>query len=133
MSGGCYSDHWRKQIEPATFPAQLKANGYQTFYAGKYLNQVGRYEAIASGIELDFLDFQSIASAHLRANSLIFLYFRAICGRHLRTATKFSIAHLKFHLDTMTGMVYMAIRDITITPSTRTASCGDMAMQKGTI
>lgn len=39
VSGGCYSDHWRKQIEPATFPAQLKANGYRTFYAGKYLNQ----------------------------------------------------------------------------------------------
>lgn len=39
MSGGCYSELWRKQIEPDTFPAQLKANGYQTFYAGKYLNQ----------------------------------------------------------------------------------------------
>lgn len=40
MSGGCYSEYWRKHIEPKTFPAQLKANGYRTFYAGKYLNQV---------------------------------------------------------------------------------------------
>lgn len=50
MSGGCYSDYWRKHIEPKTFPAQLKANGYTTFYAGKYLNQVRCIRAVCDFI-----------------------------------------------------------------------------------
>lgn len=40
MTGGCYGDIWQKEIEGQTFPVYLKANGYNTFYAGKYLNQV---------------------------------------------------------------------------------------------
>ena len=37
--GGCYSDHWIKNHESETFPAILKGAGYETFYAGKYLNE----------------------------------------------------------------------------------------------
>jgi N-acetylglucosamine-6-sulfatase len=37
--GGCYSEQWIEQFESKTFPAILKDSGYQTFYAGKYLNQ----------------------------------------------------------------------------------------------
>ncbi|CRK93086.1 CLUMA_CG006583, isoform A [Clunio marinus] len=37
--GGCYSNHWIKNIEPFTFPVKLKEAGYETFFAGKYLNQ----------------------------------------------------------------------------------------------
>lgn len=39
LNGGCYSENWIKEIEPTAFPAKLQAAGYETFYAGKYLNQ----------------------------------------------------------------------------------------------
>ncbi|XP_058833456.1 N-acetylglucosamine-6-sulfatase-like [Topomyia yanbarensis] len=38
-SGGCYGAHWREKMEPVTFSVLLQKNGYQTFYAGKYLNE----------------------------------------------------------------------------------------------
>lgn len=37
--GGCYSDEFIEKHEPKTFPSILNANGYTTFYSGKYLNQ----------------------------------------------------------------------------------------------
>lgn len=37
--GGCYSEEFVKNHESKTFPAILHENGYETFYAGKYLNQ----------------------------------------------------------------------------------------------
>lgn len=37
--GGCYSKQWIENHEPSTFPARLQGAGYNTFYAGKYLNQ----------------------------------------------------------------------------------------------
>lgn len=40
ISGGCYDNNWKTNIEPHSFPAYLQANGYTTFFAGKYLNQV---------------------------------------------------------------------------------------------
>lgn len=40
MSGNCYGDVWKKHVEPRIFPIHLQANGYTTFYAGKYLNEV---------------------------------------------------------------------------------------------
>ncbi|XP_041971609.1 N-acetylglucosamine-6-sulfatase-like [Aricia agestis] len=39
-AGGCYGRSWRK-LEPRTFANSLKNVGYNTFYAGKYLNQYG--------------------------------------------------------------------------------------------
>lgn len=45
IAGGCYSDSWRK-IENKTYAAILKEQGdYETFYAGKYLNQYGEKAA----------------------------------------------------------------------------------------
>lgn len=45
LSGGCYATHWRHSVEPtATLPVYFQRRGYQTFYAGKYLN---RYTANA--------------------------------------------------------------------------------------
>ncbi|KAL5277836.1 GNS family protein [Megaselia abdita] len=38
-SGNCYGYHWRKYIEPNALPVQLQSNGYETFFAGKYLNE----------------------------------------------------------------------------------------------
>ncbi|XP_045075496.1 N-acetylglucosamine-6-sulfatase-like [Coregonus clupeaformis] len=41
LEGNCSSPAWQKTQEPQTFPALLQAYaGYQTFFAGKYLNQV---------------------------------------------------------------------------------------------
>lgn len=42
VAGGCSSKAWREGLEQQTFAAQLKAAGYSTMYAGKYLNQYGR-------------------------------------------------------------------------------------------
>lgn len=39
QSGGCYGTHWREKVEPEAFPVVLQNAGYQTFYAGKYLNE----------------------------------------------------------------------------------------------
>ncbi|XP_064878138.1 N-acetylglucosamine-6-sulfatase-like [Oncorhynchus nerka] len=43
LEGNCSSTAWQKTQEPKTFPALLQAYaGYQTFFAGKYLNQSKR-------------------------------------------------------------------------------------------
>ncbi|XP_059619432.1 N-acetylglucosamine-6-sulfatase-like [Phlebotomus argentipes] len=38
MSGGCYGRFWRDVMEKNTLPMKLQAGGYETFFAGKYLN-----------------------------------------------------------------------------------------------
>uniref|UniRef100_A0A1A9WMW8 Sulfatase N-terminal domain-containing protein n=1 Tax=Glossina brevipalpis TaxID=37001 RepID=A0A1A9WMW8_9MUSC len=38
-SGGCNAKHWRKHIEPEALPVLLQRQGYDTFFAGKYLNE----------------------------------------------------------------------------------------------
>ncbi|CAG5022847.1 unnamed protein product [Parnassius apollo] len=40
LSGGCYGRSW-KSLEAQTFAVTLSEAGYNTFYAGKYLNQYG--------------------------------------------------------------------------------------------
>uniref|UniRef100_A0A673B7S6 N-acetylglucosamine-6-sulfatase n=1 Tax=Sphaeramia orbicularis TaxID=375764 RepID=A0A673B7S6_9TELE len=50
IEGNCSSKAWQKSEEGQTFPALLKAYaGYQTFFAGKYLNQYGHSDA--GGVE----------------------------------------------------------------------------------
>ncbi|XP_064551662.1 N-acetylglucosamine-6-sulfatase-like isoform X1 [Drosophila montana] len=39
LSGGCNGPYWRKMFEPRSLPTLLQKHGYQTFFAGKYLNQ----------------------------------------------------------------------------------------------
>uniref|UniRef100_A0A452HS10 N-acetylglucosamine-6-sulfatase n=1 Tax=Gopherus agassizii TaxID=38772 RepID=A0A452HS10_9SAUR len=41
LEGNCSSLAWQKSQEPLAFPSYLQRQGYQTFYAGKYLNQYG--------------------------------------------------------------------------------------------
>ncbi|XP_075766724.1 N-acetylglucosamine-6-sulfatase-like isoform X4 [Pelodiscus sinensis] len=41
LEGNCSSLAWQKSQEPLAFPVHLQRQGYQTFYAGKYLNQYG--------------------------------------------------------------------------------------------
>ena len=40
IDGGCSSPSWQKEQEPGAFPVHLKKAGYNTMFAGKYLNQV---------------------------------------------------------------------------------------------
>uniref|UniRef100_A0A8C5GWH1 N-acetylglucosamine-6-sulfatase n=1 Tax=Gouania willdenowi TaxID=441366 RepID=A0A8C5GWH1_GOUWI len=50
LEGNCSSQAWQKSEESHTFPALLHSYaGYQTFFAGKYLNQYGH--ADAGGVE----------------------------------------------------------------------------------
>ncbi|KAG6448831.1 hypothetical protein O3G_MSEX005734 [Manduca sexta] len=44
LSGGCYDSKW-KYHESHTFATVLKDAGYNTFYAGKYMNQYGTKDA----------------------------------------------------------------------------------------
>lgn len=38
VSGGCYGSFWKEVIEKTTLPVMLQKRGYETFFAGKYLN-----------------------------------------------------------------------------------------------
>lgn len=38
-AGGCYGSFWRDKVEPRALPVQLNNHGYETFFAGKYLNE----------------------------------------------------------------------------------------------
>ncbi|XP_076664914.1 N-acetylglucosamine-6-sulfatase [Andrena cerasifolii] len=50
ISGGCNSIEWQKAQEPNTFAAHLKREmQYETFYAGKYLNQYGHKDTGGAG------------------------------------------------------------------------------------
>ncbi|XP_072934371.1 N-acetylglucosamine-6-sulfatase-like [Epargyreus clarus] len=40
LAGGCYNHEW-KVLETKTFATELSKAGYNTFYAGKYLNEYG--------------------------------------------------------------------------------------------
>uniref|UniRef100_A0A3B3I1W4 Glucosamine (N-acetyl)-6-sulfatase (Sanfilippo disease IIID), b n=1 Tax=Oryzias latipes TaxID=8090 RepID=A0A3B3I1W4_ORYLA len=45
LSGNCSSLLWQKGPESGAFPVYLNKLGYQTFFAGKYLNQYGGKDA----------------------------------------------------------------------------------------
>uniref|UniRef100_A0A3B4AWF5 N-acetylglucosamine-6-sulfatase n=1 Tax=Periophthalmus magnuspinnatus TaxID=409849 RepID=A0A3B4AWF5_9GOBI len=42
LSGNCSSELWQKGPESVAFPIYLNKQKYQTFFAGKYLNQYGK-------------------------------------------------------------------------------------------
>jgi N-acetylglucosamine-6-sulfatase len=45
LSGNCSSPLWQKSLELQAFPTYLQKQGYNTFFAGKYLNQYGFKDA----------------------------------------------------------------------------------------
>lgn len=45
LSGGCSSQHWQRGPERGAFAVDLQKAGYETFYAGKYLNRYGHKKA----------------------------------------------------------------------------------------
>lgn len=63
LEGNCSSLAWQKSQEPSTFPVLLQKYGfYQTFFAGKYMNEV------------TFL-FLTVCFASLRDEDAILLYW----------------------------------------------------------
>ncbi|XP_061423362.1 N-acetylglucosamine-6-sulfatase [Lethenteron reissneri] len=44
LQGNCSGATWQKREEPHALPMRLRTAGYQTFFAGKYLNQYGSAE-----------------------------------------------------------------------------------------
>lgn len=46
ISGNCNGPNWKKDAELRTFAVHAQKNGYLTSYAGKYLNQYGRGDAM---------------------------------------------------------------------------------------
>ncbi|TKS85036.1 Calcium/calmodulin-dependent protein kinase type II subunit beta [Collichthys lucidus] len=51
LSGNCSSPLWQKGPESEAFPTFLFKQKYQTFFAGKYLNQIASHQAFRSGFE----------------------------------------------------------------------------------
>ncbi|XP_077398663.1 glucosamine (N-acetyl)-6-sulfatase (Sanfilippo disease IIID), b [Vanacampus margaritifer] len=49
LAGNCSSAAWQSRGESDAFPVFLSKGGYQTFFAGKYLNQYGKKEAGGGG------------------------------------------------------------------------------------
>lgn len=45
LSGGCSSPEWQRGPERSAFAVDLQRAGYETFYAGKYLNRYGHKQA----------------------------------------------------------------------------------------
>ncbi|XP_035039929.1 glucosamine (N-acetyl)-6-sulfatase (Sanfilippo disease IIID), b isoform X1 [Hippoglossus stenolepis] len=45
LTGNCSSPQWQKGPESEAFPVYLSKQKYQTFFAGKYLNQYGKKDA----------------------------------------------------------------------------------------
>lgn len=50
LAGGCNNITWQTDVEPHCFAPHVADAGYQTFYAGKYLNMYGFPKA--GGVEL---------------------------------------------------------------------------------
>ncbi|XP_034752897.1 glucosamine (N-acetyl)-6-sulfatase (Sanfilippo disease IIID), b [Etheostoma cragini] len=50
LSGNCSSPQWQKGPETTAFPVYLGKQKYQTFFAGKYLNQYGKKDGDLSHV-----------------------------------------------------------------------------------
>ncbi|KAK0094844.1 hypothetical protein PV326_009828 [Microctonus aethiopoides] len=77
ISGGCSNSHWQRNFETQTFATILKEQkDYNTFYAGKYLNQYGTKAAGGSRYVPPGWDWW----LGLVGNSKYFDYFLSING-----------------------------------------------------
>uniref|UniRef100_A0A4W4DSB9 N-acetylglucosamine-6-sulfatase n=1 Tax=Electrophorus electricus TaxID=8005 RepID=A0A4W4DSB9_ELEEL len=91
LEGNCSSQSWQKTQEPATFPALLQKYGYyQTFFAGKYLNEYGNKEAggvdhVPSGWDYWFA---------LEKNSKYYNYTLSVNGKAQRHGQNYSEDYL---------------------------------------
>uniref|UniRef100_A0A669D9F4 N-acetylglucosamine-6-sulfatase n=1 Tax=Oreochromis niloticus TaxID=8128 RepID=A0A669D9F4_ORENI len=96
LDGNCSSKAWQKSEEPHTFPALLKASaGYQTFFAGKYLNQYGHSEA--GGVEHVPLGWSYWVG--LDKNSKYYNYTLSVNGKAQKHGADYSKDYLTDLLD----------------------------------
>uniref|UniRef100_A0A803V8A7 N-acetylglucosamine-6-sulfatase n=1 Tax=Ficedula albicollis TaxID=59894 RepID=A0A803V8A7_FICAL len=91
LEGNCSSKLWQKIQEPYTFPAVLKAMcGYQTFFAGKYLNEYGAEDAGGVGHVPPGWSFWYA----LEKNSKYYNYTLSVNGKARRHGENYSVDYL---------------------------------------
>uniref|UniRef100_A0A8C1KJ65 N-acetylglucosamine-6-sulfatase n=2 Tax=Cyprinus carpio TaxID=7962 RepID=A0A8C1KJ65_CYPCA len=96
LEGNCSSTAWQKTQEPETFPAFLQKQGtYQTFFAGKYLNEYGNKKA--GGVEHVPPGWDHWFA--LERNSKYYNYTLSVNGRAQRHGQNYSEDYLTDVLD----------------------------------
>ncbi|XP_020641664.3 N-acetylglucosamine-6-sulfatase [Pogona vitticeps] len=91
LEGNCSSKSWQKIQEPYTFPAILKSVcGYQTFFAGKYLNEYGAEDAGGIGHVPPGWSFWYA----LEKNSKYYNYTLSVNGKARKHGENYSIDYL---------------------------------------
>ncbi|XP_074759048.1 N-acetylglucosamine-6-sulfatase isoform X1 [Athene noctua] len=91
LEGNCSSKLWQKIQEPYTFPALLKTMcGYQTFFAGKYLNEYGAEDAGGVGHVPPGWSFWYA----LEKNSKYYNYTLSVNGKARRHGENYSVDYL---------------------------------------
>uniref|UniRef100_A0A8C2KE73 N-acetylglucosamine-6-sulfatase n=1 Tax=Cyprinus carpio TaxID=7962 RepID=A0A8C2KE73_CYPCA len=96
LEGNCSSTAWQKTQEPETFSAFLQKHGtYQTFFAGKYLNEYGSKKA--GGVEHVPLGWDHWFA--LESNSKYYNYTLSVNGRAQRHGQNYSEDYLTDVLD----------------------------------
>ncbi|XP_004632186.1 N-acetylglucosamine-6-sulfatase [Octodon degus] len=91
LEGNCSSTSWQKTQEPNTFPAILRSLcGYQTFFAGKYLNEYGSLDA--GGLEHVPLGWSYWYA--LEKNSKYYNYTLSINGKARKHGENYSVDYL---------------------------------------
>uniref|UniRef100_A0A8C2QS86 N-acetylglucosamine-6-sulfatase n=1 Tax=Capra hircus TaxID=9925 RepID=A0A8C2QS86_CAPHI len=91
LEGNCSSKSWQKIQEPNTFPAILRSMcGYQTFFAGKYLNEYGAPDAGGLGhVPLGWSYWYA-----LEKNSKYYNYTLSINGKARKHGENYSVDYL---------------------------------------
>uniref|UniRef100_A0A8D0CD35 N-acetylglucosamine-6-sulfatase n=1 Tax=Salvator merianae TaxID=96440 RepID=A0A8D0CD35_SALMN len=96
LEGNCSSKSWQKIQEPYTFPAILRSMcGYQTFFAGKYLNEYGAEDAGGIGHVPPGWSFWYA----LEKNSKYYNYTLSINGKARKHGENYSVDYLTDVLD----------------------------------
>ncbi|XP_034259005.1 N-acetylglucosamine-6-sulfatase [Pantherophis guttatus] len=91
LEGNCSSKSWQKIQEPYTFPALLKSEcGYQTFFAGKYLNEYGAEDAGGLGHVPPGWSFWYA----LEKNSKYYNYTLSVNGKARKHGANYSMDYL---------------------------------------
>ncbi|XP_039224890.1 N-acetylglucosamine-6-sulfatase-like isoform X2 [Crotalus tigris] len=96
LEGNCSSKSWQKIQEPYTFPVLLKSEcGYQTFFAGKYLNEYGAEDAGGLGHVPPGWSFWYA----LEKNSKYYNYTLSVNGKARKHGANYSMDYLTDVLD----------------------------------
>ncbi|XP_077325898.1 N-acetylglucosamine-6-sulfatase [Lithobates pipiens] len=90
IEGNCSSKAWQKTQEPFAFPALLNSIGYQTFFAGKYLNQYGADDAGGIGHVPPGWNYWF----GLEKNSKYYNYTMSVNGHSKRFGQNYSVDYL---------------------------------------